>query len=98
MGSLPTLTPEQRRGGTTRRAQGATLQGKNWRNNYNVGISTIRRATRAARPMLWQRLPIHPPEEIAEVVVRRAHVPVKIRSGDHLGGKNKIRNSAEIHK
>ena len=46
MGRPPTLTPEQRKEATKRRAQGATL--KELVHSYNVGISTIRRATRPA--------------------------------------------------
>ena len=46
MGRPPTLTPEQRKEATKRRAQGATL--KELAHSYNVGISTIRRATRPA--------------------------------------------------
>ena len=45
MGPPPTLTPEQRKEATKRRAQGATL--KELAHSYNVGISTIRRAARA---------------------------------------------------
>jgi DNA invertase Pin-like site-specific DNA recombinase len=46
MGRPPTLTPAQKKEATRRRAQGATLQ--ELAHSYNVGISTIRRATRAA--------------------------------------------------
>ena len=46
MGRPPALTPEQQKEATTRRAQGSTLQ--ELAHSYNVGISTIRRATRAA--------------------------------------------------
>jgi hypothetical protein len=46
MGRPPSLTPEQQKEATRRRAQGATLQ--ELAHSYNVGISTIRRATRAA--------------------------------------------------
>lgn len=44
MGRPPSLTPEQRKEATRRRAQGATLQ--ELAHSHNVGISTIRRATR----------------------------------------------------
>jgi DNA invertase Pin-like site-specific DNA recombinase len=47
MGRPPALTPEQRKEATQRRARGATLQ--ELARSYNVGISTILRATRAAR-------------------------------------------------
>jgi DNA invertase Pin-like site-specific DNA recombinase len=46
MGRPPSLTPAQQKEATRRRAQGATLQ--ELAHRYNVGISTIRRATRAA--------------------------------------------------
>src|SRR3954451_21704384 len=46
MGRPPALTSEQQKEATGRRAQGATLQ--ELACSYNVGISTIRRATRAA--------------------------------------------------
>ena len=46
MGRPPTLNPAQQKEATKRRAQGATLQ--ELAHSYNVGISTIRRATRAA--------------------------------------------------
>jgi DNA invertase Pin-like site-specific DNA recombinase len=47
MGRPPTLiTPEQQKEATRRRAQGATLQ--ELARSYDAGISTIRRATRAA--------------------------------------------------
>jgi len=46
MGRPPTLNPSQLKEATRRRAQGATLQ--ELANSYNVGISTIRRVTRAA--------------------------------------------------
>jgi DNA invertase Pin-like site-specific DNA recombinase len=46
MGRPPSLTPEQQKEATRRREQGATLQ--ELANSYNVGISTIRRVTRAA--------------------------------------------------
>ena len=46
MGRPPALTPAQQKEATRRRAQGATLQ--ELAHSYNVGISTIRRATRAA--------------------------------------------------
>jgi DNA invertase Pin-like site-specific DNA recombinase len=42
----PTLSPAQQKEASRRRAQGATLQ--ELAQSYNVGISTIRRATRAA--------------------------------------------------
>jgi len=45
MGPPPTLTPEQRKEASRRRAQGATLQ--ELAHSYNVGISNIRRAARA---------------------------------------------------
>jgi DNA invertase Pin-like site-specific DNA recombinase len=45
-GRPPALTPEQRKEATQRRARGATLQ--ELAHSYNVGISTIRRVTRAA--------------------------------------------------
>jgi len=44
MGRPPALTPEQQKEAARRRAQGATLQ--ELADSYNVGISTIRRATR----------------------------------------------------
>src|SRR5437588_12437600 len=44
MGRPPTLSPAQQKEATRRRAQGATLQ--ELARSYNVGISTIRRATR----------------------------------------------------
>jgi DNA invertase Pin-like site-specific DNA recombinase len=46
MGRPPTLSPAQQKEAARRRAQGATLQ--ELADSYNVGISTIRRATRAA--------------------------------------------------
>jgi DNA invertase Pin-like site-specific DNA recombinase len=46
MGRPPSLTPEQRKEATKRRAQSATLQ--ELAHSYNVGISTIRRVKRAA--------------------------------------------------
>jgi DNA invertase Pin-like site-specific DNA recombinase len=46
MGRPPALTSEQQREATRRRAQGATLQ--ELAKSYNVGISTIQHATRAA--------------------------------------------------
>ena len=46
MGRPPSLTPVQQKEATRRRARGATLQ--ELARSYNVGISTIRRATRAA--------------------------------------------------
>jgi DNA invertase Pin-like site-specific DNA recombinase len=46
MGRPPALRPQQQREATRRRAQGATLD--ELARSYNVGISTIRRATRAA--------------------------------------------------
>jgi DNA invertase Pin-like site-specific DNA recombinase len=46
MGRPPALTPQQQKEATRRRAQGATLN--ELARSYNVGISTIRRATRAA--------------------------------------------------
>jgi DNA invertase Pin-like site-specific DNA recombinase len=45
MGRPPALTLTQRKEATRRRAQGATLQ--ELAHSYDVGISTIRRATRA---------------------------------------------------
>src|SRR3954453_10377432 len=45
MGRPPSLTPAQQKEATRRRAQGATLQ--ELAHSYNVGISTIRRVTRA---------------------------------------------------
>ena len=42
----PSLTPEQQKQATYRRARGATLQ--ELARSYDVGISTVRRATRAA--------------------------------------------------
>jgi DNA invertase Pin-like site-specific DNA recombinase len=42
----PTLNPAQRKEAIRRRGQGATLQ--ELAHSYNVGISTIARATRAA--------------------------------------------------
>jgi hypothetical protein len=45
MGRPPALTPAQQKGAATRRAQGATLDELA---RYNVGISTIRLATRPA--------------------------------------------------
>src|ERR1700738_4524050 len=46
MGRPPSLTPAQQKEAARRRARGATLQ--ELAHSYNVGISTIRRATRAA--------------------------------------------------
>jgi DNA invertase Pin-like site-specific DNA recombinase len=46
MGRPPALTPSQQKEATRRRAQGATLD--ELARSYNVGISTIRRVTRAA--------------------------------------------------
>jgi hypothetical protein len=46
MGRPPALTPEQRKEAARRRPHGATLQ--ELAHSYNVGISTIRRVTRAA--------------------------------------------------
>jgi DNA invertase Pin-like site-specific DNA recombinase len=46
MGRPPALSPAQQKEATTRRAQGATLH--ELARSYDVGISTIRRATRAA--------------------------------------------------
>jgi hypothetical protein len=46
MGRPPSLTPEQRKEAAKRRARGATLQ--ELAHSYNVGVSTIRRATRVA--------------------------------------------------
>jgi DNA invertase Pin-like site-specific DNA recombinase len=46
MGRPPALTPAQQKEANRRRAQGATLD--ELARSYNVGISTIRRATRAA--------------------------------------------------
>jgi DNA invertase Pin-like site-specific DNA recombinase len=46
MGRPPALTPAQQKEATRRRARGATLH--ELARSYNVGISTIRRATRAA--------------------------------------------------
>jgi DNA invertase Pin-like site-specific DNA recombinase len=46
MGRPPALTPAQQKAATRRRAEGATLD--ELARSYNVGISTIRRATRAA--------------------------------------------------
>ena len=46
MGRPPALTPAQQKEASRRRAQGATLD--ELARSYNVGISTIRRATRAA--------------------------------------------------
>jgi DNA invertase Pin-like site-specific DNA recombinase len=46
MGRPPTLNPAQLKEATRRRAEGATLQ--ELAHSYNVGISTIRRVTRAA--------------------------------------------------
>jgi len=45
MGRPPTLSPAQRKEATQRRSRGATIQ--ELAHSYNVGISTIRRATRA---------------------------------------------------
>jgi DNA invertase Pin-like site-specific DNA recombinase len=45
MGRPPALTPAQKKEATRRRAQGATLD--ELARSYNVGISTIRRVTRA---------------------------------------------------
>jgi len=45
MGRPPALTLTQQKEATRRRAQGATLQ--ELAHSYDVGISTIRRATRA---------------------------------------------------
>jgi DNA invertase Pin-like site-specific DNA recombinase len=46
MGRPPKLTPQQQNKATRRRAEGAALH--ELARSYNVGISTIRRATRAA--------------------------------------------------
>jgi DNA invertase Pin-like site-specific DNA recombinase len=46
MGRPPALTPAQQKEATRRRARGATLD--ELARSYNVGISTIRRVTRAA--------------------------------------------------
>jgi DNA invertase Pin-like site-specific DNA recombinase len=46
MGRPPALTPTQQKEATKRRARGATLD--ELARSYNVGISTIRRVTRAA--------------------------------------------------
>jgi DNA invertase Pin-like site-specific DNA recombinase len=46
MGRPPALTPAQQKEATRRRAEGATLD--ELARSYNVGISTIRRATRGA--------------------------------------------------
>jgi DNA invertase Pin-like site-specific DNA recombinase len=46
MGRPRALTPAQQKEGARRRAEGATLN--ELARSYNVGISTIRRATRAA--------------------------------------------------
>jgi DNA invertase Pin-like site-specific DNA recombinase len=46
MGRPPSLTPAQQKEAARRRAQGATLQ--ELAHSYDVGISTIRRVTRAA--------------------------------------------------
>jgi DNA invertase Pin-like site-specific DNA recombinase len=46
MGRPPKLTPSQRKEATRRRAEGATLD--ELARSYAVGLSTIRRATRAA--------------------------------------------------
>jgi DNA invertase Pin-like site-specific DNA recombinase len=46
MGRPPSLTPEQQKEATTRRAQGATLQ--ELADSYDRSIATMRRATRAA--------------------------------------------------
>jgi hypothetical protein len=46
MGRLPSLTSEQQKEPTRRRAQGATLQ--ELADSYDRSISTMRRATRAA--------------------------------------------------
>jgi hypothetical protein len=48
MGRPPPLTPEQQKEAARRRAE--ALHCKNWQTSTNVGISTIRRHTRAARP------------------------------------------------
>jgi hypothetical protein len=45
MGRPPALTPAQQKEASRRRAQGATLD--ELARSYNVGISTIRRATSA---------------------------------------------------
>jgi DNA invertase Pin-like site-specific DNA recombinase len=45
MGRPPSLTPAQQKEVSRRRAEGATLQ--ELAHSYNVGISTVRRATRA---------------------------------------------------
>ena len=45
IGRPPTLSPAQRKEATQRRSRGATIQ--ELAHSYNVGISTIRRATRA---------------------------------------------------
>jgi len=46
MGRPPALTPEQQKEASQPRARGATLQ--ELARSYDVGISTIRRVTRAA--------------------------------------------------
>jgi len=46
IGRFPSKTPAQQKEATKRRAQRATLQ--ELARSYNIGISTIRRATRAA--------------------------------------------------
>ena len=46
MGRPPSLTPEQQKEATRRRAEGATLV--ELARSYDVGISTIRRVTRTA--------------------------------------------------
>ena len=46
MGRRPSLSPEQQKEATRRRAQGATLQ--ELADSYDRSISTMRRATRAA--------------------------------------------------
>ena len=46
MGRPPSLTPEQQKEATRRRAQGATLQ--ELADSYDRSIATMRRVTRAA--------------------------------------------------
>jgi hypothetical protein len=46
MGRPPSLTPEQQKEATRRRAQGATLQ--ELADSYDRSIATMRRATRGA--------------------------------------------------
>src|SRR6516162_957054 len=71
-----TLTPEQRKEATIRRVRGATLQ--ELANSYNVGISTIRRATRRMSSASRQR-----PLEASFREPRRAAWPQRHHGADN---------------